>query len=533
MYVDITAFVRGLHGLDAVAGTPSLASLRETLELQLRISTSRVGRIGTGVMVGPIADAVGQEFDVLCVVGMAEGTLPPATADDPLLPESVRELSGGVLPTWRDRQDRQERDLLAALAAARTSVLAFPRGDIRSGTLHVPSRWLLPTLQHYLGEQVRATDWQESSHSAVEVRGSYAAGVIAEDPVSVPALKQRQVLADPTLIDPVARQMVQDRAGAVFSRFTVRVGSAIELPPIGPSPTRLQKWFECPHHYCNRYILGLREEDDPDETVEMSPLDQGTLLHDVLDRLVSEWREPGYGQPWPTGMIARLDELVEQAFAQAERTMLVGLRIPWQRTKARLRADLHAWIPLDDALRAGRWKPLRTELHFDDLDVPLPDGTSLPLKGSVDRVDIDIDGNLRVLDYKSGKSDKYEKLDPDDPTLKGKFLQLPLYALAAEREHDAGPRPTRADYWFISAGQKGKTIGYDVTPEVLDLATAVIQVAVDGHREGLFPSRPTSHSDAWGCPSCRADGGADRVDKDWFEALLGAPELAAFRGVIA
>ena len=126
-----------------------------------------------------------------------------------------------------------------------------------------------------------------------------------------------------------------------------------------------------------------------------------------------------------------------------------------------------------------------------------------------------------------------EKLDPDDPTLKGKFLQLPLYALAAEREHDAGPRPTRADYWFISAGQKGKTIGYDVTPEVLDLATAVIQVAVDGHREGLFPSRPTSHSDAWGCPSCRADGGADRVDKDWFEALLGAPELAAFRGVIA
>ncbi|MBK6762965.1 MAG: hypothetical protein IPG68_06680 [Micrococcales bacterium] len=52
-----------------------------------------------------------------------------------------------------------------------------------------------------------------------------------------------------------------------------------------------------------------------------------------------------------------------------------------------MRADLRAWISRDDALRAGRWKPQATELHFDNLDVPLPDGTTLRLQGSVDRVE--------------------------------------------------------------------------------------------------------------------------------------------------
>ncbi len=438
VYDSILAFVRGLKGLDEVTGTPSLSIMRETLELELRNSTSRVGKIGTGVMVGPIRDAVGLDFDLLCILGMAEGTLPPASTDDPLLPEAVRARTGGVLATWRDRQDLQHRDLLAGMSGATTSLLSFPRGDIRSGAKKVPSRWLLPTLQSFMGVEVRATTWAQFSHAAVEVRGSYAAGVESQDPVSVGQLRQRQALADPALIDPTARQMIHDRAHAVFSRFNGLVGDEAPLPEIGPSPTRLQKWFECPHHYFHRYILGLREEDDPDETVEMSPLDEGTLLHRILERLVAQWKDPDYGQPWPDDMVTLLDQIVTEEFDKAEQSMLVGLHIPWERTKDKLRADLRAWIPGDDHLRAGRWKPRATELHFDDLDVPLPDGTVLRLQGSVDRVDVDADGNLRVLDYKSGKADKYAKLSEDDPTLRGKFLQLPLYALAAQRELWAG-----------------------------------------------------------------------------------------------
>lgn len=533
VYEEICGFVDGLRGLDEVAGTPSLLGLRETLELELRYSTTRVGKIGTGVMVGPIADAVGQDFDLLCVLGMAEGTLPPTTVDDPLLPESVRLLSDGVLPTWRDRQDRQHRDLLAALAGAEEVLMSFPRGDIRSSVNRVPSRWLLPTLQHYLGADVQATTWQEREHPAVEVRGSYAQGVVTEDPVTNVWFRQRVALAHPSKVDPNARTMVQDRAANVFGRFTGHVGADPAMPPIGPSPTALQTWYQCPHHYFNRYILGLHELDDPDETIEMSAVDQGSLQHRVLERLVTQWTDADFGQPWPPKMVAQLDLLIEEAFQGAEESEAVGLKTPWTRLKRKLRRDLRAWIALDNALRAGRWKPLQPELGFSDLEVPLPDGTTLVLRGSVDRVDIDRDGNLRVLDYKTGSSYKYKRLSEHDPTDCGRFLQLPIYALAAQRAFGTGPKSVRADYWFISASEKKKRlVGYDITADVLKESLGVVQVAVDGHSKGLFPPRPTEHSKGYDCPSCAVDGGVERMTKEDFVELLEDSALDAYRGVI-
>ncbi len=532
VYEEIISFVDGLRGLDEVAGRPSLMALRETLELELRNSTTRVGKIGSGVMIGPIADAVGQDFDLLCVLGMAEGMLPPTTADDPLLPEAVRLLSGGVLPTWRDRQDRQHRDLLAALAGAGEIVMSFPRADIRSAVNRVPSRWLLPTLQHFLGEDVQATTWQDRVHPAVKVRGSHAQAVLAEDPVTPVGLRQRVALADPSMVDRNARSMVKDRAANAFTRFTGHVGGDPQMPPIGPSPTALQAWYQCPHHYFNRYILGLHELDDPDETIEMSAVDQGSLQHRVLEKLVTQWADPGFGQPWPAQMVGQLDVLIEEAFRDAEQSQAVGLRTPWTRLKRRMRRDLRAWIEQDNDLRAGRWKPLRPELGFADLPVRLPDGTTLVLRGSVDRVDIDADGSLRVLDYKTGSSYKYKRLSQQNPTDAGRFLQLPIYALAAQRECGRGPEPTRADYWFISGAKDKRLIGYEVTDEVLDDALSVIQVAVDGHRLGLFPPRPTAHSDGYDCPSCGVDGGDERLAPDDFDELLSDPALDDYREVI-
>ena len=523
----VSALLRGLRGLESVAGAPSLASAREIIELALHNDLQRVGDIGPGAMVGPVADAVGQEFDLLCVVGMAEGAMPPTGSDDPLLPEPVRELTAGVLPTWRDRQDGMHRDLLAALAGAGQRVLTFPRGDLRSGSMRVPSRWLLPTLRRYLGD-VQATDWQKRSHDQVVVRASYDAGIRSGEPVTADQYQQREALADPSSVDPVAVQMQRDRTQGDLTRFTGVVGSDPPLPPVGSSPTALQTWVRCPHHYFTRYVLRVRELDDPDETIEMSAIDQGTLMHKVLQRLVEEWHDPDFGQPWPPELVTRLDVLIDEELDTAQRTGMVGLRNPWARIRRRLRRDLRDWINHDNTVRSGRWKPLHTEMAFDDLRVDLPAGGHIVLRGSIDRVDIDADGNYRVLDYKSGSDYSYTKLSPADPTFGGRYLQLPLYALAAGR----GPQPTRADYWFISRAGGGRLVGYDVTDDIVAATTQVVAVAVAGHQAGLFPPRPTAHSDGYDCPSCEVDGQVERMSADTFTALLADPRLADYRQVI-
>ncbi len=528
----ITSFLNALGRLEGAAGPASLMAAQEMLELELRNDLDRVGEIGKGVMVGSIADAAGLEWQLLFVVGMAEGKLPAVAADDPLLPESVRISSGGLLPTWRERQDAQHRTLLAAIAGADRCVLSYPRGDTRSSATHIPSRWLLPTLQAMLGGDFQATD-KLGAHPSILFRRSAAEALLSARPIHQAQYAQRHALSDPAAVDPIAGQMAADRAEGAFSRFTGFVGTSVPLPEIGPSPTALQAWFACPHNYFLRHVLKVRPLEEPDEAIEMSALDQGTLLHKVLEDLVRCWPDPGYGEPWPPDLVQRLEVLIDAQFAHEERHGIVGLRSPWENTKRKLRRDLRSWIGLDNALRSGRWKPIAPELAFAGLAVELPDGTTIALRGSADRVDADADGNLRVLDYKSGKSDKYTGLSAEDPTKRGAFLQLPLYALAAERAHGRGPQPTAALFWFISEAEKGRTIGYDVTDDVRRKAVQTIAVAVHGHRSGLFPPRPVEHSGAYECPACSPDGLGERQSASGFEALLADPRLAEYREVLS
>jgi len=253
----------------------------------------------------------------------------------------------------------------------------------------------------------------------------------------------------------------------------------------------------------------------------------------VLENLIRTGPQLGFGEPWPPGTYSVLDSLIDAEFREAELSGITGLLASWTRTKRILRADLHAWIAKDNALRSSGWKPHAPELRFEDLPVPLPGEEVLLVRGSADRVDIDADGNLRVLDYKSGGAKKYKGLSADNPTLGGRFLQLPLYALAARSRFETGPNPVQASYWFISGMEKAGAIGYSVSDEVLAAAAQVIAVAVHGHRDGLFPARPLSHSDGYECAACSPDGLGERRSDEAFEELLATTAvLAAYREVV-
>ena len=72
-----------------------------------------------------------------------------------------------------------------------------------------------------------------------------------------------------------------------FTRFTGLVGSGDAstppLPDLGQSPTALQAYFACPFSYFVTQVLGVRSRDEPDDAIAMSAVDQGTLMHRVLD----------------------------------------------------------------------------------------------------------------------------------------------------------------------------------------------------------------------------------------------------------
>jgi hypothetical protein len=206
----------------------------------------------------------------------------------------------------------------------------------------------------------------------------------------------------------------------------------------------------------------------------------------------------------------------------------VGRPIFWARDRRRILADLDATLVHDsDHRRTHGTAPLHAELGFgfnlvaDTLpavEVALPDGRTLRVRGRIDRVDTSADGTVHVVDYKTGGTWGYEKLSADDPVAGGTKLQLPLYGLAGRLAVEDPTVEVRAEYWFISTKAAFKRVGYQITEEVLDRATHVIGEIVAGIEAGVFPPHPTNLSTFFRieCHACNPDGlGTAELRKQW------------------
>ena len=91
---------------------------------------------------------------------------------------------------------------------------------------------------------------------------------------------------------------------------------------------------------------------------------------------------------------------------------------------------------------------------------------------------------------------------PAEPDLvdRGRKLQLVLYALAAQRTYELPEGNLTAYYWFVDLGalHRGAAIGSERRDRLLE----VLDVAVRGIREGVFPAQPGEWNSKFGWGSC-------------------------------
>jgi RecB family exonuclease len=544
----IAGVLDGLPALDAYPGRPSLLAVREVLELELGDDLDRTGQIGVGVHTGPLSDAIGLDVDVVFVLGLAEGLTPARRREDPLIPDTARGLTGGALPSLRQRLDREHAQLLAALAGAQRSVLSFPRGDLRSGGDLVPSRWLVPTLRQLTGEEnVQATTWDCYPSKQIEKVPSHAAGVeSAVLPATVQEWGQQAALAatlqDPIAADALTLRRARDSAG--FTRFDGNLTTAVGLPDPtagrAVSPTSIESWVNCPHGYFMRTILGLSPVEAPEDVVSIAATDRGTLVHEILDRFISEHlsQPPDPVDDWTPADRVRLHTIAAEEFTKTESRGHAGAPLLWEQVREGVITDLDAFLLADNLRRRERGlTPIATELPFGfkgkpPVDLDLGDGRTLSLRGTADRLDRGADGTLVVVDYKTGSAKPFDGISQDDPIEHGHKLQLPVYALAARAELGEPDSDVWSEYWFTSRKGKFDRVGYQVNEQVLAVTRAALRIAASGIGGGLFPQRPVSDSGSYGCDYCTPDGRAETdIERTW-SAKAGAAELAGYLNLI-
>lgn len=197
------------------------------------------------------------------------------------------------------------------------------------------------------------------------------------------------------------------------------------VPPTSLSPSRASDFQRCPLLYRFRVIDRLPERPSPAAT-------RGTVVHAVLERLFDA--PPGERDPRRARALVP-DEWRRLLAARPELAELFADDTPEGTELARWLAEAEAlverWFTLEDPTRL---QPAERELF---VETTLPSG--LRLRGIIDRVDIAPTGEVRIVDYKTGKAPR--------PEYAGEALfQMKFYALVLWRLRGVVPRRLQLVY---------------------------------------------------------------------------------------
>lgn len=223
--------------------------------------------------------------------------------------------------------------------------------------------------------------------------------------------------------------------GAV-SRPTVITPTA----PASLSPSRAGDFMQCPLLYRFRVIDRLPEK--PSEAAT-----RGTLVHSVLERLFDA----------PAG----------ERTAPAAKSLIPG---QWDRLRESRPEVVELFADDPDGERLARWlgeaerlverwftleDPTRLEPAERELFVETRLDSGLTLRGIIDRVDVAPTGEVRIVDYKTGKAPRPEYAE-------GALFQMKFYALVVWRLKNVIPR--RLQLVYLGSGD---VLTYD--PVLADL----------------------------------------------------------------
>ena len=225
------------------------------------------------------------------------------------------------------------------------------------------------------------------------------------------------------------------------------------------SASRIEQYVECGFKFYADNVLGIEDPDDVE--VVPTPLETGSYVHDVLERFFTELPDEPDDRINLTDadrddVATHLHEIASEELRDAD-FEYDGLF--YERWKAELFAGLGAdeHTPyeagskphdapeqglfatfLDNELsRDGAGRPHRLEAPFGEglpdsdagpFTIARPDGSTVSIRGYIDRVDVSRDSDaprLTLYDYKTGRAPYMTK------TTGGTKFQLPIYLLAA------------------------------------------------------------------------------------------------------
>jgi ATP-dependent helicase/nuclease subunit B len=295
-------------------------------------------------ILGPL-EARLQNFDLIVLGGLNEGTWPAAAPADAWLSRPMRKTLGLEQPERRIGLAAHD---FSTLAAGPRVVLT--RALKEEGSPAVASRWLQRIVQLCKGLELG---------KRLESHAPYAAYAAALD-----AVDGSKPIAPPAPRPPVAAR------------------------PRKLSVTEIETWVRDPYAIYARRVLKLEPLDPLD--AEIGPLERGSAIHLALERFVAR-----YAHALPQDAEDRLIAEAQSVFREQNTpAATLALWLP------RFRHAAHAFIEIE---RRRRENIARSHLELKgERKFAAPAGEFL-LYGRADRIDELKSGGAAIVDYKTGK----------------------------------------------------------------------------------------------------------------------------------
>jgi hypothetical protein len=424
-----------------------------------------------GVLLVDAAAAAFSDVDDVRLVGLIEADWPDRGGTSIFYPAWLLKDLGWPAQSDRLTAARARFQDLLHLAHQRVAISSFTLED---DSLVAPSAFLddLATSGLLLHRRQAAPPARIFDHEALAIAPA-AADAVSD---SARAWLQLRLQRTPA-IDPAYR-------GAIGARQPDRY-----------AVSRVERYLACPFKYFSEHVLQLDEEREDESG--LTPQERGQLLHGVFEAFFTEWRKRG-GTTITTGTlddaVALFGDVAEsqlqtlpEADRALERTYLLGSAASPGLAERAFAFEIEHGTAVVERLIEHEFNG---SFRFDG-------GTGtrdVRLRGKADRIDLLVDGTLRVIDYKLGRAPK-----------PGRVLQLPIYGVCSEQQLDGylGRRWTLGRAGYVAFREKnafielrGRSGGIE---EALRDGQQRFLTAVDGIEAGSFPVDP---DEPWTCTRC-------------------------------
>jgi hypothetical protein len=340
------------------------------------------------------------DFENVILTSVNEGFLPAGRSDSSFIPVDIKAEKN--LPTFREKEAIFNYHFLRLLHRAKRVYLVYNNiaDDFGSGE---PSRFL---------KQLEVAKKLGLLNKVSFVKKTFQ-----------PLVSQR----------PLSLKSIKKHPGVIAKLREISVS--------GFSPTALTTYVRNPLDYYKRYILGIEEQDKVEESMAANTF--GTVIHNTLEVL--------YG-PYVNHFlqVAHVDDMLNKVEAEVEQQ--------WSRTySSTARRTGKNYLSFEIAkqfvvtflnlergqIEKGRKiRVLALEERISCIHQPAGLDVPVCLKGTIDRID-EVDGVLRILDYKTGKVSSSDMVIKNWPELVSeeklsKAFQVLMYAYIYSESRSAG-----------------------------------------------------------------------------------------------